>query len=179
MNSKDQYSMTISNMITISRLVFLPFIIYFLLNGQRLAAFLVMLISLLSDGLDGYLARRLNQESRLGRFLDPLCDKIFLAAVLIALLYIGAVPLWAVLLIVLRDFLILLGSFFLLKGKSVVEPSNIFGKITGFVFGAMLLSFTIGWTLIGSIFLYLSIPLMIIAFISYSVNYLRIMKGVE
>jgi len=145
--------MTLSNIITISRLVLLPFIIYFLLNGQRLAAFLIMLVSLLSDGLDGYLARRLNQESRLGRFLDPICDKIFLAAVLVTLFYIGAVPLWAVLLIVLRDFLILLGSFFLLKDKSVVEPSNTFGKITGFVFGAMLLAFTIGWSLIGSILL--------------------------
>jgi CDP-diacylglycerol--glycerol-3-phosphate 3-phosphatidyltransferase len=171
--------MTVSNIITVSRLVLLPFIIYFLLNEQRIVAFVIMLVSLLSDGLDGYLARRLNQESRLGRFLDPLCDKIFLAAVLIALLYIRAIPLWAVLLIVLRDFLILLGSFFLLKSKAVVEPSNTFGKITGFVFGAMILSFTIGWTLIGNMFMYLSIPLMTIAFISYSVNYLKIMKGVE
>jgi CDP-diacylglycerol--glycerol-3-phosphate 3-phosphatidyltransferase len=137
-----------------------------------------MFVSLFSDGLDGYLARRLNQESRLGKFLDPLCDKIFLAAVLITLLYIKAVPLWAVLVIVLRDFLILLGSYILLKSKAVVEPSNTIGKITGFIFGSMILAFTIGWTLIGNIFMYLSIPVMVIAFISYSVNYLRIMKGV-
>ena len=178
MDKEKQYSMTISNIITVSRLVLLPFIIYFLLTGQRLVAFLIMLVSLLSDGLDGYLARRLHQESRLGRFLDPLCDKIFLAAVLITLLYIGAVPLWIVLVIVLRDFLILLGSYILLKSKAVVEPSNTFGKITGFIFGAMILAFTIGWTLVGTIFMYLSIPVMIIAFISYSVNYLKIMKGV-
>jgi CDP-diacylglycerol--glycerol-3-phosphate 3-phosphatidyltransferase len=137
-----------------------------------------MFVSLFSDGLDGYLARRLNQESRLGKFLDPLCDKIFLAAVLITLLYIKAVPLWAVLVIVLRDFLILLGSYILLKSKAVVEPSNTIGKITGFIFGSMILAFTIGWTLIGNILMYLSIPVMVMAFISYSVNYLRIMKGV-
>lgn len=177
MDKDKHYSMTVSNIITISRLVLLPFIIYFLLTDQRLVAFVIMFVSLLSDGLDGYLARKLNQESRLGRFLDPLCDKIFLAAVLITLLYIRAVPLWAVLLIVLRDFLILLGSFFLLRNKAVIEPSNTFGKITGFVFGSMILAFTIGWTLIGNIFMYLSIPLMAIAFITYSVNYLKIMKG--
>ena len=179
MNDDRQYSMTISNIITLSRLVLLPFIIYFLLTGQRVVAFVIMFASLLSDGLDGYLARRLNQESRLGRFLDPLCDKIFLAAILITLLYIRAVPLWAVFVIVLRDFLILLGSFFLLRHKAVVEPSNTFGKITGFIFGSMILAFTIGWTLIGNIFMYLSIPLMTIAFITYSVNYLKIMKGVQ
>lgn len=178
MDNNNQYNMTISNIITISRLVLLPFIIYFLLAEQRLVAFVIMLVSLFSDGLDGYLARKLNQESRLGKFLDPLCDKIFLAAVLITLLYIKAVPLWAVLVIVLRDFLILLGSYILLKSKAVVEPSNAFGKITGFIFGSMILAFTIGWALIGNIFMYLSIPVMAIAFISYSVNYLRIMKGV-
>jgi CDP-diacylglycerol--glycerol-3-phosphate 3-phosphatidyltransferase len=171
-------TMTVSNIITISRLVSLPFIVYFLLNDQRLVAFYIMLVSLLSDGLDGYLARKLNQESRLGRFLDPLCDKIFLATVLITLLYIKAVPLWIVIVVVFRDFLILLGSYFLLKNKTVVEPSNTFGKITGFTFGSMILAFTIGWNSIGSIFMYLSIPLMSIAFVVYSVNYFRIMKGV-
>jgi len=171
-------SMTVSNIITITRLVSLPFIVYFLLSGQRLVAFFVMLASLLSDGLDGYLARKLNQESRLGRFLDPLCDKIFLAVVLITLLYIKTIPLWIVIVIVFRDFLILLGSYILLKNKTVVEPSNTFGKITGFTFGSMILAFTIGWNFIGNIFMYLSIPVMTIAFVSYSVNYFRIMKGV-
>jgi CDP-diacylglycerol--glycerol-3-phosphate 3-phosphatidyltransferase len=173
-----KYSMTVSNIITISRLVLLPLIIYFLLTGQRLVAFIIMLVSLLSDGLDGYLARKLNQESRLGKFLDPLCDKIFLAAVLITFLYLGAVPLWAVILIVLRDFLILLGSFILLKSKAVVEPSNTVGKITGFIFGAMVLAFTIGWNFLGNVFLYLSIVVMSVAFVTYAVNYLKIMKGV-
>ena len=174
-----KYSMTASNVITISRLVILPFIVYFMLTRQRLLAFGLMLISLLSDGLDGYLARRLNQESRLGKFLDPLCDKIFLAAVLITLLYLGIVPLWAVILIVLRDFLILLGSFILLRAKAVVEPSNTVGKVTGFFFGSMILAFTIGWHLIGTIFLYLSVTVMSVAFVTYVVNYFRIMKGAQ
>ena len=107
--------MTVSNIITISRLALLPFIVYFLLTDQRVFAFVIMLISLLSDGLDGYLARRLHQESRLGKFLDPLCDKIFLAVILVTLLYLKVVPLWAVVLIVLRDFLILLGSYIILR----------------------------------------------------------------
>lgn len=171
--------MTISNIITISRLVLLPFIVHFMLAGERFTAFIIMLISLLSDGLDGYLARKLHQESKLGRFLDPLCDKIFLAAVLITLLYIEAIPLWVVILVVLRDFLILLGSYFLLKMKSVIEPSNTMGKVTGLIFGAMLLAFTAGWKTLGIVLVYLSIPFMLIAFIIYTRNYLKIMRGVS
>lgn len=171
--------MTVSNIITISRLALLPFIVHFLLTDQRVIAFAIMLISLLSDGLDGYLARRLHQESRLGKFLDPLCDKIFLAVILVTLFYIKVVPLWVVVLIVSRDFLILLGSYILLKNKSVVQVSNIFGKITGFIFGAMILALTINLTLIGTVLMYTSIVVMTVAFITYSMNYLRIMKGVE
>lgn len=171
--------MTISNVITLSRLVLLPFIVYFLLTEQRVIAFVIMLISLLSDGLDGYLARRLNQESLLGRYLDPLCDKIFLAVILVTLLYMGAVPLWAVIVIVVRDFLILLGSYVLLKRKAVVEVSNSFGKVAGFTFGVMILAFTLDWRSLGTIFLYVSIIAMTFAFITYAMNYSRIMKGVE
>jgi CDP-diacylglycerol--glycerol-3-phosphate 3-phosphatidyltransferase len=172
-----KYSMTISNIITISRLVLLPIIVYFILVGDRFTAFIIMLISLFSDGLDGYLARKLHQESRLGRFLDPLCDKIFLAVVLLTLLYINAIPLWVVLLVVLRDFLILLGSYFLMKMKSVIEPSNTIGKITGLIFGAMILAFTAGWKTVGIVLVYLSIPFMLVAFVIYTLNYLRIMRG--
>lgn len=175
----EERKMTISNIITMSRLVILPFIVYFLLTDQRVAAFVLMLISLLSDGLDGYLARRLHQESQLGKFLDPLCDKIFLAVILVTLFYIGAVPLWAVIVIVLRDFLILLGSYILLKRRAIVEVSNSFGKVAGFTFGVMILAFTMEWKLLGAIFLYLSIIAMTFAFITYATNYLRIMKGVE
>ena len=174
-----KHIMTISNIITFSRLVLLPFIVYFMLSGQRVAAFVLMLICLLSDGLDGYLARKLHQESQLGKFLDPLCDKVFLAVVLLTLLYMKAVPLWLVLLIVLRDFLILLGSFILMRSKAVVEPSNTYGKITGFIFGVLILAFTIGWNVVGNITMYLSIPVMTIAFVTYAINYVKIMKGVE
>lgn len=174
-----QYSMTVSNVITLVRLALLPLIVHRLVTGDRLAAFIIMLAALLSDGLDGYLARRFRQESRLGRFLDPLCDKIFLAVVVITLHRLGAVPLWIVVVIILRDFLILLGSWFLLKNRSVIEPSNTFGKITGFVFGAMILAFAIGWQDIGNVLMYASLPLMTMAFMSYMLNYLKRMRGVR
>jgi len=142
-------------------------------------AFFLMLISLLSDGVDGYLARRLHQESEIGKFLDPLCDKISLAAILIALLIVDSIPLWAVILIVGRDLLILSGSYVILRQRSVVLTSNILGKITGFIFGLMILAYAINMRRVATIFLYLSIPVMIGAFISYVQNYIKLMKGAK
>ncbi len=176
MKNKDR-TITISNFITLSRLVMLPFIIYFLLQNQRITAFIIMLISLLSDTADGYLARKLHQESEMGKFLDPVCDKISLVVILITLLLIRSIPLWGVIIIVLRDILILLGSFFILKYKSKVLKSNVLGKITGFILGAIILAFAINLQQLGNILLYLSIPAIIGSFIIYLTRYINVMKG--
>jgi len=168
---------TISNIITISRLILLPFIVYFLLQKMSIIAFIFMLVSLLSDAIDGYIARKFHQESNLGKFLDPLCDKISLAVVLVTLLLINAVPSWMVILIVARDFLILLGSYIILRQRSVVFKSNLWGKITGFLFGGTILAFTINFRSAGMLLLYITIPIMMITFVTYVQRYILKMKG--
>jgi len=177
MTKVHEKKLTISNVITISRLITLPFIVYFLITDQRVIAFIIMLIALLSDGIDGYLARKLHQESELGKSLDPLCDKIFLAVILITLYVIGSIPLWGVIIIVSRDFLILLGSFFILRLKSAILTSNLLGKITGFIFGVIICAFTLNLKYIGMVFLYISIPAIIGTFVIYTSRYLKVMKG--
>lgn len=167
---------TISNLITVFRLLLIPFIVYFLLKKERLIAFIIMLVSLFSDVLDGYIARKFNQESKLGRLLDPLCDKISLTIILLTLLLINAVPLWAVIMIAVRDILILIGSYLLFKQKKVVYKSNIFGKITGFLFGLMILAFALEYRNTGMVFLYISIPFMLAAFITYFQRYILEMR---
>ncbi len=163
---------TISNLITFFRLVLLPFIIFFLIKKERLIAFIIMLIALISDVVDGYIARRFHQESELGKLLDPLCDKISLVVILITLLIINSIPVWAVVIIALRDALILLGSYVIFKKKRLVYKSNILGKATGFLFGAMILAFTLNLQSLGMIILYISIPVMIGAFITYLRRYI-------
>jgi len=170
-------NLTISNCITVSRLILLPFIVYFLVVDHRLTAFIIMLIALISDSFDGFIARKLKQESELGKFLDPLCDKISLAVILLTLIVVERMPLWSGIIIV-RDFLILLGSYFLLRHRSLVFASNLWGKITGFIFGAIILAFTLKLRTLGMFFLYLSIPAVIGTFIIYTHRYIKIMKGV-
>jgi len=168
---------TISNIITLSRLILLPFIVYFLLSNQRLTAFIIMLISLLSDAIDGYLARKLHQESEAGKFLDPLCDKISLIVIVITLLVINAMPLWGVIILVARDILILLGSYVMWRHRSIVFKSNILGKITGIILGAIILAFTLNLQRTGEILLYLSIPVIVGTLTVYWGRYIKVMKG--
>lgn len=170
-------ALTISNIITVSRLVLLPFIVYFIITDQRLVAFIVLMVSLLSDTADGFLARKLHQESEAGKFLDPICDKISLMVIIFTLYYVGSMPFWGVFIIILRDILILAGSFVLINYRSRVYKSNLIGKITGFIFGAVISAFTLNWKVVGTILLYVSVPAMMISFVIYLKRYLRAMKG--
>lgn len=169
--------LTVANIVTTSRLFMLPFVVYFLLQEQRITAFIIMLILLLSDGVDGYIARKFNQETEAGKILDPLCDKICLAVILITLLLINSIPIWIVILIISRDVLILVGSYIVLKQKSIVLTSNLLGKITGIIFGAIILAYTLNLRQVGLVFLYLSIPAIIGSFVLYTHRYFKVLKG--
>jgi len=96
----------IPNLITILRLFLVPVIVYFLLTTQYGAAFGTFVFAGLSDGVDGYLARKLDARTRLGAVLDPIADKTLLVAIFVTLGWLGFVPLWLVILVVSRDMLI-------------------------------------------------------------------------
>ena len=138
--------MTTANKITIARLLLIPvFVLLAVYYGESvddhaprwtlwLAAILVFLAASVSDGLDGYIARRYNQRSRLGAILDPIADKGLLLAALLTLTFSNwgyRFPKWYTVLVVTRDFVIVAGSLGLhyLNGVVHVRPSWV-GKIT-------------------------------------------------
>ncbi|MEO0225785.1 MAG: CDP-alcohol phosphatidyltransferase family protein, partial [candidate division WOR-3 bacterium] len=121
--SESKEFFTVANLVSGSRLVFIPFIIYFLIKNLRLWALIFIMISYLTDLIDGYLARRLNQISFYGKIIDPVTDKLNLAAILITLYFTDAFPLWCLIIVLLRDILILAGSLFLIKYQESVLPS--------------------------------------------------------
>ena len=98
--------MTIPNIITILRFLLVPAIIWALLSGEMAWAFALFLIAGISDGVDGFIARHFNQQSRLGAYLDPVADKLLLVCVFVVLGLMGELPLWLVVLAVSRDALI-------------------------------------------------------------------------
>ena len=134
--------MTTANKITILRILLVPFfivqVLYYVETGNewyRLCAVLSFAVAAISDGVDGYIARRYNQHSELGKVLDPLADKLLLvsAVVLLSLKnqsYLPHIPLWLTATILSRDALLIIGLVVIhyVSGKVTVRPVMI-GKI--------------------------------------------------
>src|SRR5437870_10507655 len=97
------------NLITLARLLSVPLAIWLICEERYAGAFWVFIGAGLSDGLDGYIAKRFDQRTRLGAVLDPLADKALLTGVYVTLALVGQLPVWLVILVVLRDALIVLG----------------------------------------------------------------------
>lgn len=97
------------NLITLGRVVLVPIVFWLLLTGEMQLAFVLFLVAGISDGVDGYLAKRFGWTSELGAYLDPLADKLLLVCIFIALGVAGKLPSWLVIGVVTRDVLIVAG----------------------------------------------------------------------
>lgn len=98
------------NLISILRILLVAPVVWSLLQGAYTTALILFLIAGLSDGLDGYLARRYQWITRLGGFLDPLGDKLLMVCGYLTLGWIGALPFWLVGTVIARDVIIVLGT---------------------------------------------------------------------
>jgi CDP-diacylglycerol--glycerol-3-phosphate 3-phosphatidyltransferase len=128
----------ISNLISLSRFVLLIICVLFLLNSNYLYGLIFLLLIWLSDLLDGYFARKLNQISELGKIIDPIADKVTVITIVLILLFKNIIPLWFIIIVISRDILILLGGLYLKVKKNIVLQSNIIGKVTVFFIGTAL-----------------------------------------
>ena len=97
------------NIITLARIALVPVLILLLKDHDYAAGLVVFVIAGASDALDGYLAKRLNVQSRLGAILDPVADKLLLVSAYVMLTLLGHIPFWLVLVVVFRDLLIVGG----------------------------------------------------------------------
>ena len=96
----------IPNLISVVRLLLVPLTVRLLISGAYGYAFTTFVVAGVSDGLDGYLARRFDWRSRLGSYLDPLADKALLVSVFVTLGFLKLIPAWLVIVVVSRDALI-------------------------------------------------------------------------
>jgi cardiolipin synthase len=134
---------TVPNILSVSRIVLLPIVLLLLFKRQNAAAIGVMLVSWTTDALDGYLARKLNQVSNLGRVLDHLVDKVWVGSVLVTLVFLRNLPFFLAAAVILRDLLILAGSGVIMKARGLFVQSDVVGKITGFAFALMMVFYTL------------------------------------
>lgn len=141
--------LTVPNMISLVRLALVPVFAVLIVVGEDGWALLVLAVSGASDWLDGVLARRLNQVTRLGQILDPFADRLFIFVTLIGLAWREVVPLWLVLAIVARDVLLALTVPVLARlGYGTLEVTLV-GKVATFAllyaFPLLLLAAVPGW----------------------------------
>lgn len=125
---------TVPNLITFFRFLLVPPFIWFFVNENYLMAGVTIGLSGLSDCFDGYFARKLNQVTPLGKILDPIADKVTLIAVAICMVIYLPSILPIMLVLVVKEFIMLLGGLILLIRKMAPPPANIFGKVATLVF---------------------------------------------
>ncbi len=131
-----------------------------------------------SDLLDGFLARRLNQISEAGKIIDPLADKISVAAITLILIVLGKIPLWFALIVLIRDVLIFSFGLYLNKKRDVRLMSNIPGKLAVFTIGLVLLLAIVNTGLSRDIMTYMIfISLALIIYSSY-LYFIRFRKAI-
>jgi cardiolipin synthase (CMP-forming) len=123
--------MTIPNLITTIRIILTPIFVIYIINDKLISGLIVLVISGLSDGIDGLVARLFNQKSKLGAYLDPLADKIILISAFITLSIRHMLPAWLTVMVISRDILILMGiSIMFLNGMKINIKPAISSKIT-------------------------------------------------
>lgn len=139
----------IPNIITGIRLLLLIPFMYGLLYEHYQASFYIFFFAGLSDGLDGYIARRFNWQSKLGGMLDPISDKLFVSCSYITLGYLAQIPWWLVILVLSRDVIIIGGvSFYQYLCGPVDFHSTLLSKTNTVLQGCVVFSavFQMGFT---------------------------------
>lgn len=133
--------MSIPNFISLARLIAVPLIVYLILQASYGWAFWIFVAAGVSDALDGYLAKRMDQVSNLGSYLDPIADKALLVGVYVTLGHQGLIDDLVVVLVVFRDLMIVGGVvlLFIFRNHTKVEPI----LVSKFNTGAQLLLVTV------------------------------------
>ena len=132
---------TIPNVLTIIRIILIPVFVVLFFKGEKIAALCVFCAASLTDMLDGYLARKLNQITDFGKLFEPLADRLMVLTAMVCQTFWGPLPLVAVIIVALKELVMVLGGVFMLS-KDVVVYSNYFGKAAqvGFI-ASLILSF--------------------------------------
>lgn len=176
MNFREAYHLP--NLLSLSRILMAPVAVYFLSRTENWASWVagaIVVVAGITDGLDGYLARRMGSVTRLGVALDPIADKAFATILVVGLIVFRGFPVWLAGLVVVRDLLIMWGGVYLMRRKpDLVLPSNLTGKWAFaslvVLIGAYIIKFNFSINFMT--------PIVIVLLIASLVNYIRVFIAV-
>lgn len=157
-----QARLTIPNLITLFRIILTPLFIIFLIQGNYRKALVVFVLAGVSDMADGLIARAWQQKSRLGSYLDPLADKLLMAASFVTLSIYHQIPSWLTVLVLSRDVVLAVGVviFRLADIPLVIRPS-LAGKWT-----TTFQLITVGFVLLNKIWAFPSLVLPVLFWVT-------------
>lgn len=170
-------------MITVGRILLVPIFLIILLtemDNKEVIAFIIFLIAAITDAVDGYYARKFNEITDLGKFLDPLADKLLVTAALLALVYLGKVSAWVAAIIIFRELFITGFRFYFLVKEASFSASWLAKKKTMFqliAMGLLIIHTKLPYPEIGlkvgTIVLYFAVCLTIYSGVEYVLKYSR------
>ncbi len=142
---------TVPNLISFIRLCLVPIFLVLLFNGYDVMATFLYALAAGTDWIDGQIARRTNAVSKLGQLLDPAVDRILMISGVCGLFLVGRLPLWIILVVLVRDLLLLVGGACLLKRFRVRVPVIYPGKVATTLLFVGFAGLLLNWPLIGGL----------------------------
>ena len=169
---KQDQIINIPNTLTVIRILLLPVVVWRFMVGEAPGALIAYLAAMLTDALDGIIARKFNQITALGKLLDPLADKLSLVTLLGLFVSDGQIPLWVLAIILVKEVTMVIGGGVALKRGIVVYALPI-GKVTTVVFVLSIIARFLSWTQIADTLLWISVALSMVALIWYAVDLMK------
>ena len=167
---KQDQIINIPNALTVVRILLLPVVVWRFIIGDATGALIAYLAAMLTDALDGIIARKFNQITALGKLLDPLADKLLVCSAMICLIPSGKLPTAIVIVIIAREFIIS-GFRLVASDNGIVIAANYWGKFKTVSQMAMIIVLIADlggvFDLIGQILIWLALALTIISLIDY------------
>ena len=159
----------IPNILTMLRFALVPVATIFIFYGMMVPALITYITACVTDLLDGFIARHFHQITKEGVLLDPLADKLMAVFVVIAFTVTGVLPVFVLVIILIKEVLMIGGGIFLYL-KGIITPSNTFGKIAAFSFNTsvavtFLYEYVAPWHLY---FIYFTLAMMVAALLQYA-----------
>ncbi|HHW57037.1 MAG TPA: CDP-diacylglycerol--glycerol-3-phosphate 3-phosphatidyltransferase [Clostridia bacterium] len=161
--------MNIPNSLTFIRFLLIPFFVYtyFYMAKGNIYAAMVFILSGVTDILDGYIARRYNQVTKIGTLLDPLADKLMILTVLTSLWIKGLIPFFIIAILMIKELAMIIGAGILYKKQRIAIPANNYGKAATLFFYVAVIFSIFEWPYANFLMIF-ALSLAILAFFIYA-----------
>lgn len=180
MENSGEQIFTISNILSVFRILLILPVCYCLAQEGMLYRYLLIplvFLSILTDYLDGWFARKFNQITRLGKILDPLGDKLSIGIVLIFLVIYRDFPVWLAAAIIGRDVAIIFAGLLTIKKYKLVTHSNKIGKWAAFIISLLLVTYIFEIEFLQLPFIILGLVFLVLSIISYTARQIKYIKN--